>query len=322
MKILLLLLYSSWLLATPNHDKILLSVIDTGIDLKNSDLKKYLWTNPGESGLDQNNNPKESNGIDDDKNGFVDDLHGWNFVDNNNDIQDFHGHGTHIVSIILDFLKKNGYENKIEIQIVKYYHSDQDTHNILKASNNSFRYAQIFSPNFVNYSGGGYTPSREEKQILEKFDINKTLIIAASGNQRNNNDKQPYFPASYNLQNMISVGSISAESHLSKFSNFGKSTVNLFTLGEAVPAISLNNKLIKLSGTSQATAKLTAYAIYLFQESESQSPHDLLDFLCNLTKQSKNLETISTCGKMILDNDISKFRGKTQDLFHLALEKK
>ena len=89
-----------------NQDKILLSVIDTGIDLKNSDLKKYLWTNPGESGLDQNNNPKESNGLDDDNNGFADDLHGWNFIDNNNDIQDFHGHGTHIVSIILDFLKK------------------------------------------------------------------------------------------------------------------------------------------------------------------------------------------------------------------------
>lgn len=315
MKIILLLLYSSFLLASPKDGKILISIIDTGIDVKNKDLQKYLWNNPGESGQDSQGKNKASNGIDDDNNGFIDDVHGWNFVDNNNDIQDYHGHGTHIAFIILDFLKKTKLADRIQIQVVKYYHTDNDTHDILKASNQSFKYAQGFQPQFVNYSGGGYAPSRQEKQILEGFDKNNTLIIAASGNQKNNNDISPYYPASYQLENLLSVGSISSHRSLSSFSNFGKSHVHIFTQGENVLATSLGNKLTSLSGTSQATAKLSAYAIYLFLEMQLKSPSELTDFFCSQTRQNKKLEPLSVCGKVILDEDIIKFRGKNETLF-------
>lgn len=315
----LLFFYAGPLFAHSLENKILISVIDTGIDLKNKEIKKHLWKNPGETGLDSQQKDKESNGIDDDHNGFVDDVHGWNFVDNSNDVQDYHGHGTHIVSIILDILKKTGFEQNIQIQVVKYYHTDDDTHNILKASNKSFAYAQQFSPFLVNYSGGGYAPSREEKQILEGFDKNKTLIIAASGNQKNNNDSSPYFPASYKLDNLIAVGSVSSARAPSKFTNYGKSSVNVFTQGEQVPAITLGNKIVKLSGTSQATAKLSAFAVYLHLEMGLQNPMELQDFFCSLTQQNRKLEAISSCGRMLLDEDITKFRGKNLSLFEQIL---
>lgn len=327
MKTFLALLYSilffhtAPLLAKALENKILITVIDTGIDLNNKEIKKYLWKNPGETGLDSQQKDKESNGIDDDHNGFIDDVYGWNFVDNSNDVQDFHGHGTHIVSIILAILKNTGFDQNIQIQVVKYYHSDDDTHNILKASNKSFAYTQRFSPFLINYSGGGYAPSREEKQILESFDKNKTLIIAASGNQKNNNDYSPYFPASYKLENLIAVGSVSATSMPSKFSNYGKNSVNIFTQGEQVPAVSLGRKTVRLSGTSQATAKLSGFAIYLHLEMGLQSPAELQDFFCNLTKQNKMLEAISSCGRMLLDEDITKFRGKNLSLFEKALSR-
>lgn len=314
--LLIVLIYSSFsVFANNKEQKILISVIDTGIDLNNKELSPYLWKNPGESGFDKNNKPKENNGIDDDDNGFVDDVHGWNFVNNSSDLQDHHGHGTHIMSVILYFLKNQKLANQVEFQIVKYYHSDSDTHNILKASNQSFLYARQFNPQFVNYSGGGYTPSREEKKILESFDSSQTLILAASGNQKNDNDDQPYFPASYKLSNLLSVGSITPQASPSAFTNFGRSSVNIFTQGELVPAFALNQKIQKLSGTSQATAKLTAYAVYLYQEVGVKSPYQIQDFFCEQTQEVSKLRNISSCGRAILDQDIPKFKGKNKSLF-------
>jgi subtilisin family serine protease len=300
-----------------NTPSILITVIDTGIDLKNSELTKFLWTNPGESGLDKNNKDKATNGIDDDLNGFIDDIHGWNFVTNTSDVQDHHGHGTHVTSLIINNLKKLNKENYIKIQIVKYFHADNDTHNILKASNNSFKYAAQFNPTLINYSGGGYTASAEEKSILNSFANKETLIITASGNQNNNNDVLPYYPASYNFPFVISVGSIDANLKPSKFSNYGSKSVDFFALGERAIGFTLNNQLAKLSGTSQATANLSAYATHLIIESQITDPESIHQFLCEQTKSISKNTKASTCGKIILLADLNKFKGKTFDSFGL-----
>ncbi|PWU17255.1 MAG: hypothetical protein C5B49_09235, partial [Bdellovibrio sp.] len=76
--------------------RVVVAVVDTGVDERNGSLKKNLWINPGESGLDERGRPKESNMIDDDNNGFVDDVHGWNFAAQSNDLDDSLGHGTHV----------------------------------------------------------------------------------------------------------------------------------------------------------------------------------------------------------------------------------
>ena len=102
------------------REQILVALVDTGMDPYHSLLKDFLWTNPGESGVDEQGFNRATNGKDDDGNGFVDDVHGWNFVDQNANISDEHGHGTHIAGLVTQGLKKS---SKIRIMILKYYGS-------------------------------------------------------------------------------------------------------------------------------------------------------------------------------------------------------
>ena len=99
---------SAWNI-TQGNKNVVVAVIDTGIDVNHSDLRENLWRNPGEIGVDSQGQNKAANGIDDDNNGFIDDVYGVDFVNNKglNDIpsnkeltKDHHGHGTHVAGII------------------------------------------------------------------------------------------------------------------------------------------------------------------------------------------------------------------------------
>ncbi len=89
----------AWSVTRGSRD-IVVAVIDTGIDVKHEDLSSNLWNNPGETGKDSKGRDKATNDFDDDGNGLKDDVHGWNFVGNNNKLDDNHGHGTHIAGIV------------------------------------------------------------------------------------------------------------------------------------------------------------------------------------------------------------------------------
>src|ERR1700677_2290419 len=89
----------AWRVSQGSRD-IVVAVIDTGVDPSHPDLKNNLWVNKGETGKDKNGRDRSTNHIDDDGNGFIDDVHGWNFAGDNNNLMDTHGHGTHIAGII------------------------------------------------------------------------------------------------------------------------------------------------------------------------------------------------------------------------------
>lgn len=241
----------------------IITIVDTGIDLKNKELVKYLWTNPGETGLDKNGKPKSNNKIDDDGNGLIDDTHGWNFYEGTSDLQDHHGHGTHIAGIILNELKKLKIEKHFRFQILKYFDSEKNSLGLMKASNRSIQYAIEHQSQLINYSGGGYEANQEEERLMKELKRKNIPLVAAVGNQNLNTDQNPFYPSSYDYDNIFAIGAAGASQSQASFSNHGKKHLDFLTPGVSIESYGLNDTRAYLSGTSQSTAAATAMIAYI-----------------------------------------------------------
>ena len=255
---------------------ILVAVIDTGTDIYHKDLKDFIWTNPGESGLDRFGNNKETNNIDDDGNGYVDDLHGWNFVNNNNDVTDDVGHGTHVSGIIKREFNQHAIEKKmkdliipkISLMILKYYNPKGKNQDNLYNSTQAIIYANKMQAQVINYSGGGGQSSASEMKAIKQSLLQKIIFVAAAGNNFSNTDIKKYYPANYELENIISVAATNRNGELLPFSNYGKQSIDIAAPGKWILSTLPNNQYGVLSGTSQATAYVSGVvAKLLFKNS-------------------------------------------------------
>lgn len=237
--------------------KIIVAIIDTGCDIKHEDLANNIWINEGETGKDAKGKDKATNGVDDDDNGFVDDVHGWNFVSKNNNLSDSHGHGTHIAGIIGaeggNDKGVSGIAPKVSMMILKYYDPKTPADNL----NNtilSIKYAIKMKANIINYSGGGLEYSDAEKKAIQEAQNQGILFVGAAGNEHSNSDKNKYFPADYGLANIISVTAIDPNTRILSSSNYGVETVHLAAPGQRIYSTLPNNSYGEMTGTSQATA--------------------------------------------------------------------
>lgn len=253
----------AWRVSQGSRD-IVVAVIDTGVDIHHEDLKNNLWVNPGESGKDKYGRDKSNNGIDDDGNGFIDDVHGWNFVDNDNDLTDKHGHGTHIAGIIGaeggNGIGISGVSPKVSMMILRYYDPKSNESNNLTNTVKSIQYAVKMGANIINYSGGGLAPSAEERAAIEEANRKGILFVAAAGNERSNSDVKKYYPADYGLPNIISVTAIDRGENVLPTSNWGTETVSIAAPGNNIYSTLPNNQYGYMTGTSQATAFVTGTA--------------------------------------------------------------
>lgn len=227
------------------------AIIDTGADLKHPLLQKNLWTNSKEI---------PGNGIDDDQNGYIDDIHGWNFVQNTPNVQDLHGHGTHIAGIIA----KNSPSAKL--MILKYFDPQASAQKNLKATIEAIQYATRMKAQIINYSAGGPGYNSTEEQAIKEALAADILMVTAAGNDSANTDIIKYYPANYNLSNILSVLALNSKKQLASFSNFGPQSIDIATLGEDIVSSAPGQQFAKMSGTSQATAFITAAAANLRNE--------------------------------------------------------
>ncbi len=279
---------------------VIIAIIDTGADINHSQLKNNIWVNEGESGLDILGNDKGTNKIDDDDNGFVDDLHGWNFVDNSNRVNDTHGHGTHMAGIIKkEFLNRNNNNvitsstspTAVRFMILKYYDPKANQRDAIHYSTQAIKYANKMKANIINYSGGGYESSFKEFAEVLQSQKQGILFVAAAGNGQADTDLKKYYPASYGLNNIISVAAGNDDGDLVEFSNYGGRTVDIAAPGDAIFSTLPGNKFGSMSGTSQATAFVTGAAARIFagHSTKKMKPQHVLNQLLKGARLNKTL---------------------------------
>ncbi len=212
--------------------KIVVAVIDTGVDVDHNDIKEHLWVSRDGK------------------------TNGWNFVDNNNVLTDNVGHGTHIAGIIASS------SSNVSLMVLKYYDSRSSSHkNAFDNSLKALRFAIDNKADVINYSGGGTGASIEEFELLKEAESKGIIIVSAAGNDSSDIDLNPYYPASYKLSNIVTVASLDSKGKLSQESNYGHNTVDIAAPGEDVLSSLPGNRHGYLTGTSQATAYITSMIV-------------------------------------------------------------
>jgi subtilisin family serine protease len=254
----------AWQYGTGSKD-VVVAIIDSGIDLTNQDLKNNLWTNPGEIAGD---------GIDNENNGYIDDVNGWNFANNSNDVQDRYGHGTHVAGIIgaegRNSLGVTGINWNVSLMALKFMDDKGvgDTGGAIRAMDYISMMKNTYGVNVVvaNASWGGGTGfSNMLYGGINRLNDAGIVLTVAAGNNGSNNDITLRYPSCYDSTNIISVGALSSYSNgLVSFSNYGATTVDLAAPGSAVLSTIPWNNYGYLSGTSMA-APMVAGAVALLK---------------------------------------------------------
>lgn len=258
---------------TQGSKDITVAIIDTGVDSYHNDLKANLWTNPGESGKDKLGRDKATNGKDDDDNGYVDDVHGWNFVGNTPDLKDNHGHGTHVAGIVGaeggNGIGISGVSPHVSLMILKYYDPKARANDNLNNTVKAIRYAVQMGAKIINYSGGGTDFSKDEFAAVKEAQLRGILFIAAAGNERSNSDISHYYPADYDLDNIISVTAINPSAEVLASSNYGQLSVHIAAPGEGIFSTLPDGKYGIMTGTSQATAFVSGVAALIMANNKN-----------------------------------------------------
>jgi subtilisin family serine protease len=248
---------------TTGSRSVVVAVIDSGIDLTHPDLVANLWVNPGEIAGD---------GIDNDGNGFVDDIHGWDFVDNDALPQDGFGHGTHVAGIIgatgNNGVGVTGVNWQVSIMALRI--QDDRGAGSTSAMLAAVRYAtmmrrdhgiMIVASNNSWDAPAGYS-GVVEQAIREHGEAGITFV-AAAGNNATNTDVSPKYPGGYDLPNVITVASLTPQGGLAASSNYGATSVDVAAPGTVIQSTYKNGTYGTLSGTSMAAPHVTGVVALL-----------------------------------------------------------
>jgi putative cell wall-binding protein len=236
---------------TTGSPTIVVAVIDDGVDFSHPDLVDRAWHNPGEIA---------GNGIDDEGNGLVDDANGWDFCNNDNSLHDPDDfHGTHVAGSIAasgNGVGTAGVAPTVRIMALKFLSDDPSCGTDSQAIA-AIDYAASHGAQIINASWGGPDYSAA---VAASIDAAGTLLVAAAGNENADNEVFPFYPAAYDLPNILSVASIHNQGFLSFFSNYGVHTVDLSAPGEDILSTLPGATYGYLSGTSMAAANTSGAA--------------------------------------------------------------
>lgn len=222
-------------------------VIDTGIDFTHPELSANIGSNAAEA--------SGTPGIDDDGNGYIDDIRGWDFANDDNNPIDDHNHGTH-VSGTIGALGNNGAGVAgvcWQVSLVPLKFLDASGSGATSDAAEAIAYATALGVDLTSNSWGGGGFSQTLKDVIDEAHAAGKLFIAAAGNESSNNDTVGSYPANYDSPNLISVASTTRTDALSSFSNYGAATVHLGAPGSEILSTVVGGNFATFNGTSMAT---------------------------------------------------------------------
>jgi subtilisin family serine protease len=258
---------------TGGDPAVVVAVIDDGVDFSHPDLAARAWVNPGESGPDGLGGQKETNGVDDDGNTYTDDVHGWDFCNQDNSVhdidQDFHGtHVSGTIAASLDGQGVVGVAPNVKIMALKFLDNGTQC-GFADMAIEAIAYAKSFGIVISNNSWGGHGSLADFQPLYDAIRDSGMLFVASAGNDSidNDTDPSPAFPASFDLPNIVSVAAADKDGGLADFSNFGHTTVDIAAPGvdilSTLPAdFFLDNEpgWAYFDGTSMAAPHVTGTA--------------------------------------------------------------
>jgi large repetitive protein len=275
---------------TTGSSNVVVAVVDSGVDRSHPDLAANIWTNAGEV---------PGNGVDDDGNGFIDDVHGWDFVDNDNDpnAEDDISHGTHVSGTIAavgnNSVGVTGVMWTAQIMPVRFI--DAMGEGGLAEEVMAIQYAIDNGAKIINASFGGAGFSLTEYNEIAAANAAGLLLVAAAGNEKANNDAIPSYPASYDvshvvqgishpgLPNIIAVAATTQTDALASFSNYGITSVHLGAPGTNILS-TVNMPTVGYAfyqGTSMATPHVTGVAGLVASVDPSLTPAEIRRAIVN-----------------------------------------
>ncbi|MEN6386955.1 MAG: S8 family peptidase, partial [Phycisphaerales bacterium] len=262
----------AWDITTGSRD-IVVAVIDTGIDYTHPDLAGNMWVNEA-----------EKNGItgsDDDGNGYIDDIYGYDFVNNDGDPRDDHYHGTHCAGTI-GAIGNNGQGVagvcwNVKIMALKFLNSAGGgyTDDAILAVQYSILMGAKISSN--SWGGGGY--SQGLKDAIDAAGAAGMLFVAAAGNDGSNNDNSPHYPSNYTSESLISVMATDSSDSKSSFSNYGLTSVDIGAPGSSIMSCQPGNGYQYLSGTSMATPHVSGACALIWSMNPSLTNMEVKEIL-------------------------------------------
>jgi len=291
---------------------VLVGILDSGVDYDHPDLAANMWVNPGET---------PNNGIDDDNNGYIDDIYGWDWAFNDNAPTDYCGHGTHVAGTV-GAVGDNGQGVTgvcwtVKMMALKYL--DDEGSGSSSDAISAIEYAAANGVDIIQNSTGGGSFSATYKMAIENANV---LFVSSAGNDSKDTDVEASYPASYNSPNIISVAALDHNDYISTFSNFGATTIDLAAYGTnilstkpgnvtdinfGVPGAGLDLQYYGvISGTSMSTPQVSGAAALLLSQKQDMSWLDLKDaILDNVDVAAAMLGRCVTHGKLNVNKAIT-----------------
>lgn len=302
----------AWSLYNGGKRDVVVAVIDTGVDYNHEDLKDSFWTNTKEI---------PNNGIDDDNNGYIDDLYGWNFYDGNNKVyasKDDDSHGTHGAGTICGS-QNNGIgiagivnSSHVKIMVLKVLGGSDGT-GTNEALLEAICYAEANGASICNMS---FASTEASWKVQKAIANSAMLFVCASGNETTDIDTGGVYPAAYEYDNILSVANVASDGKLHSSSNYGKNHVDLAAPGTYILSTTPEGEYSYMSGTSMAAPMVTAAAAMLYSHYPQLTLADVRELLLRTTKSLPELSGKCVTGGMLdlgaaMEYDISKLSAKS-----------